>query len=150
MRSTSCTPSINSIRRGSTVPPPTTPSTTRSAPVERCTSMPISTSCAMTASTCVSEAFSFMTTTIISLYFRYSLFVIRYLFCVTALLRFSFRFDALNPSHLVHYAFVEPRDDIAVERPAKRVVHFAHVRDHVLLALRLVDRLAKLVLQAAD
>ena len=64
MRSTSCTPSSISISRGSTLPLPTTPSTVRDAPVERCTSMPSSTRWAMTFSTCASLARSFITTTI--------------------------------------------------------------------------------------
>ena len=58
--------------------------------------------------------------------------------------RVAFRFEALNAARFVHDAFVEPRDRIAVERPAERFVHLAHVRDHRGLARRLVDRPAEL------
>ena len=51
---------------GSTLCAPTTPSTVRVAPDERCTSMPSSMSRAMTASICASVARSFITTTMTS------------------------------------------------------------------------------------
>jgi hypothetical protein len=65
MRSTSCTPSSTSSRRGSPARlPPTAPMTVRSAPVDRWTSNPISTSCEITRCTCSSVARSCITTTI--------------------------------------------------------------------------------------
>src|SRR6185295_12870532 len=65
MRRTSCTPSSTSSNRGSaTRLPPTAPITVRSAPVDRCTSNPISTSCEITRWTWSSVARSCITTTI--------------------------------------------------------------------------------------
>ena len=55
IRTTSCTPSSSSISPASGRPCPTAPSTVRVTPVERCTSMPISTSRATTCSICASS-----------------------------------------------------------------------------------------------
>ncbi len=66
MRSTSCTPSSISISAVSGCPCPTAPSTVRVTPVDRCTSIPISTSRATTCSICASVARSSITTTMAS------------------------------------------------------------------------------------
>src|SRR4029453_7948280 len=67
MRSTSWTPSSSPISSGSILWAPTTPSTVRVTPDDRCTSIPSSIRRAITASTCASGARSFITTTMTSL-----------------------------------------------------------------------------------
>ena len=141
IRSTSWTPSSNSTSRGSTLPLPTTPSTVREAPDDRCTSMPSSTRWAITCSTCASLARSFMTTTISML--LGDLLTVRSLSRAPTCsrdgtnlrqsshslslheiirlgrLRFELGLDALDAPRFVHDAFVQADDGVLVQRAAE-------------------------------
>src|SRR5574338_731618 len=134
IRKTSCTPSSTSINRGSASRcPPTAPSTVRSAPVERCTSKPISTRCAITCCTCSSVARSSITTTMDT---PQSL--------ILSVLRLRHTFEA---PRLIADPFEEPPDRGRIERA--RVDAF-HVLEHLVFALRLVDRQAERLLRFPD
>src|SRR6185436_3132412 len=128
MRSTSCTPSSTSSSRGSPSRlPPTAPITVRSAPVERCTSNPISTSCEMTRCTCSSVARSCMTTTMIALHFDAGLKA-----CATYPNSSFYRpvCDPLETPGLVDDPLEQPFDGAVVQRSA---VDPLHVVEHLRL-----------------
>ncbi len=86
--------------------------------------MPISTSRATTCSICASVARSSITTTMAS---------------SSQLNRFVFPVDQppLEPPRLVDDPLEQPRDRVGAERPFRRDA--AHVREHLLLALGLID-----------
>src|SRR4029453_18067789 len=130
MRSTSCTPSSTSSRRWSNCRlPPTAPSTVRSAPVDRCTSNPISTSCAITFCTCSSVARSCITTTISVPFFISGL-----------------RF-ALQAPRLVYHSLEQALHRLVVQRSR---VDLLHVRQDFGLARWLIDLQAQQLLLASD
>src|SRR5438093_217346 len=126
------------------VPWPTAPSTVRVTPVDRCTSIPISTRRFTTCSICASVARSCMTTTIGSL--RLSALAVSF--------QLRFRFNvlvdhaALEPPRFVDDAFEQPRDGVGTERSLRRDA--AHVREHLLLALGLIHLDAELLLDPPD
>src|SRR5687768_383579 len=122
MRCTSWTPSSTSSSAVSNCrDPPTAPSTVRSAPVDRCTSNPISISLAMTLCTCSSLAFSRMTTTI----------------CLAFFLGLYFVRDPLQMPGLVDDPLEQALDGVLVQRSR---VQRLDVLKHFALAFRLIDR----------
>src|SRR3954469_9491610 len=133
IRCTSCTPSSTSRSAVSNCrDPPTAPSTVRSAPVDRCTSKPISISLPMTLWTCSSVARSRMTTTMV-----FSLLMIRFY-------RFGNPFEM---PRLIDDPLEQPLDGRHVERP---VVPGLHVLEHFRFAFRLVNRPPHRALDAPD
>src|SRR5262249_42870867 len=139
---TSCTPSSISIRPASGCPCPTAPSTVRSTPVERCTSIPISIRRATTFSICSSVARSCMTTTIVP---AASPVPVLMLLGPDVLAVNQTPFEA---SRLVDDAFEQPRNGVRSERALGGDA--AHVGQDLLLPLRLIDLDAELLLQLAD
>src|SRR4051812_679473 len=132
IRCTSWTPSSTSSSAVSNCrEPPTAPSTVRSAPVDRCTSKPISISFAITPCTCASLARSRMTTTIWLPFF----------------LRFYCLGDPLEMPRLVDDALEQAFHRLLVERT---VVDRLHVLQDFRFPLRLVDRDRHLALDAPD
>src|ERR671924_163162 len=113
----------------STLPVPTTPSTVRVAPDDRWTSMPNSTSRAITASICSSVARSFMTTTMA-------------LPLVGG--------DSFRPPCFVDDAFENPDGRFRFERPRQLRGGGPNELDHFLLALGIVDGHRGIVLETAD
>src|SRR6185369_4843731 len=112
----------------------------RSTPVERCTSMPISTRRATTFSICSSVARSCMTTTMTSTASAV---------CDTLPARlFPVHHAPLEPPRLIDDPLEQPRDRVGPERSLGGDA--AHVRDHFFLAIRLIDVDAALLLDAAD
>src|SRR5712692_6118805 len=139
MRITSRTPSSSSMSRGSTSARwPTAPSTVWLAPVERCTSNPISTSRSITCWICSSLDPSCMTTTMAS--------------CVPLIpgwrgLRFLVLFvhyRALDGPRFIEDALKQPADGGVRQRPGVRT---GGSLDDLALAVRLVERLVRLALQ---
>src|SRR5262245_46847131 len=61
---------------------------------------------------------------------------------------FAVNHPPLEAARFVDDTFEQPRDGVRAERPLHRDV--AHVLEHLLLALRLIDLDALLLLQAAD
>ena len=145
MRTTSCTPSSISISPGSGCPCPTAPSTVRVTPVERCTSIPISTSRATTCSICASVARSSITTTMAS---------------VPSTARGRHVRVAARPSSSPCTTRRSSRRASSMIRSNSRAIAsgpsgpstatLAHVLEHLLLAIRLIDLDALLLLQPAD
>src|SRR3954462_7361884 len=142
MRWTSCTPSSTSRSAVSNCrDPPTAPSTVRSAPVDRCTSKPISISLPMTLWTCSSVARSRMTTTMV-----FSLLMIRFY-------RFGNPFEM---PRLIDDPLEQPLDRRHVERPVvpphcgRPVVPGLDVLEHFRFAFRLVNRHPHRALDAPD
>src|SRR5450759_4281718 len=132
IRCTSWTPSRTSSSAVSNWrDPPTAPSTVRSAPLERCTSKPISVSFAMALCTCASLARSRITTTMSVLF----------------LLQLYFVGDPFQMPGFVDDPFEQALDRRLVERS---LVQSLHVREHLGFAFGLVDRDAHLALQQAD
>src|SRR5262245_37629759 len=160
MRSTSWTPSIISISPGSGWPCPTTPSTVRVTPVDRWTSMPISTRRATTCSTWASVARSCITTTIaLLLEFQnsdsrfQSDFTTSHFRLQTSTFRLQIRtlavYDAaFEAARFVDDPFEQPADRLRPQRALAR--HVAHVLEDLLLALGLIDLDAELLFQLAD
>src|SRR5262249_37601267 len=153
MRSTSWTPSSISIRPGSGCPWPTAPSTVRVTPVDRCTSIPISTRRFTTCSICASLARSSMTTTIaVSLQSvaaragDWGLVIGQSL--IPNPLSLAMNQAPFEAPRFVDDPFEQPRDRVRSERPFRRDA--AHVREHLLLALRLIHLDPQLLLQLAD
>src|SRR5262252_977100 len=157
IRSTSCTPSSSSMSALSGCPCPTAPSTVRVTPVDRCTSMPISTSRATTCSICASLARSSITTTMacVSPFAGVK-------FCTTVI---SFHRHArrralllvvkipvdeppLEAARFVDDALEQPRDRVGTERAFG--CDAADVREHLLLAFGLIHLGADLLLEPAD
>src|SRR3954471_7549466 len=136
IRRTSCTPSSSSISALSGRPCPTAPSTVRVTPVDRCTSIPISTRRATTDSIWASDARSSITTTMTIALQRQA--------SRPALLVFV-QNAPLQAARFVDNPFEQPRDRVRSQRPLGRDA--AHVREHLLLALRLVHLGAELFLQ---
>src|SRR3954467_9207886 len=134
MRSTSCTPSRISISSFSTLCAPTTPSTVRVAPEERCTSMPISMRRAMTVSICASVARSFITTTM------------TLLSCFQILAAFARH--PLGATRLVDHAFENADDRFGGQRPRQRGGGLPDLGQYLRFALRLINREAGLMLEA--
>src|SRR5688500_13122194 len=132
MRCTSWTPSSTSSSAVSNCrEPPTAPSTVRSAPVERCTSNPISISLAMTPCTWASVARSRMTTTI----------------WLTFFLRLYFVRDPLQMPRLVDDPLEEALDGLLIQRA---VVDRLDVAQPLVLPLRLVDGHAHVALHPSN
>src|SRR5262249_6781086 len=122
-------------------PEPTAPSTVRVTPVDRWTSIPISTRRATTFSICSSVARSCITTTIAP-----AASTIRVMLLRPRIL--TVHEAALEPPRLVDDPFEEPRDRVRSERPFIRDA--AHVRERLFLALRLIDLDAEVFFQLAD
>src|SRR2546428_8667624 len=166
MRSTSCTPSISSISAASGVPRPTAPSTVRVTPVDRWTSIPISTRRATTCSICASLARSSITTTMASVAstpvgILYAVFDVIFFRmrrgptpgAVARRVHASQRLKAVNHTPLEAARFVDDaleqaRDRVGPERPL--ACDAAHVFDDLLLALGLIDFDAERLLQPPD
>src|SRR6185295_7076342 len=159
IRSTSWTPSSSSISALSGCPCPTAPSTVRVTPVDRCTSMPISTRRATTCSIWASVARSSITTTMASVSEKgavplfHSLLRKRGTAPFSARLRFrgfvlAVNQSPLQPPRLVDDPLEQPRDRVGAERAFGRDA--ADVREHLLLALGLIDLDPELLLDPAD
>src|SRR6185436_4299943 len=120
------------MRPGSILLAPTTPSTVRVAPDDRCTSIPSSISRAITESICCSVARSFMTTT----------------------MTFSsdpvpaFALLSLGAASLVDDALEDAHDGFRCERPGKLGGRLPDRRQHLRLAVRLIHRQPHVVFQA--
>src|SRR5688572_16063090 len=145
MRSTSCTPSRISMSSFSTLCAPTTPSTVRVAPEDRCTSMPSSISLAMTESICASVARSFMTTTMAVL--RGTPQGAPYV-ALPQFIPLRARL-ALGATRFIDDAFENPDDRFGGERTSQLRRRLADAAEHLRFAFRLIDRQARLVLQAS-
>src|SRR5262245_34188148 len=150
IRSTSWTPSSISINPASGVPCPTAPSTVRVTPVDRCTSMPISTRRFTTSSICSSVARSCITTTILFSSCQLSALQLCRLQTSDFRLRFSVAVNhaALETPRFVDDAFEQPGDRVRPQRTLGRDP--PHVRQHLLLALGLIHLHAELFLDAPD
>src|SRR5919106_2548436 len=132
---TSWTPSSISIRPGSGCPCPTAPSTVRSTPVDRCTSMPISTRRATTCAIWSSVARSCMTTTMVC--FASNLPRISRLPILRDRGDLAVDHAPFEPSGLIDDALEQPCDGVRPQRPFHCDV--PHVLEHLLLALGLIQ-----------
>src|SRR3954469_3018350 len=135
MRRTSWTPSRSSISSFSTLCAPTTPSTVRVAPDERCTSIPISIRRAMTASICTSVARSFITTTMTLLP------------CFQILAAFARH--SLGAARLVDHPFENSYDGFRGQRPRQCGGRLPDLGQYLRLAVWLINRKADVVLETA-
>src|SRR3954454_4215661 len=124
-------------------PCPTAPRTVLETPVDLWTSIPISTRRFTTCSIWLSVAPSCMTTTMTCC----SLFLLcrRHL---AGLVGFAVDHAPLQPPRLVDDALEQPRDGVGPERPLGG--DRAHVLEHLLLAIGLVDLRPGFLLQAPD
>src|SRR5712692_657100 len=145
MRTTSRTPSMTSMSRGSNSPgTPTAPSTVCDAPVERWTSNPIATSRSITCWICSSFAPSCMTTTIAA--------PISSSVPGDVLLSLLFHLAvthhcALDGTRFIQNALKQPPDSCVRQRSRIGANH--SVQD-LILSLRLIERLASRALDLAD